>query len=379
MIQKLFRRKKGNPESKKGIFNVLERKGTHSHLKSKKTHIRIKFHPQKSPATKLAFLALGLILGVLILGKIVNFFEGLSKPFSQDILTKRSYVWDGSFAISIAFKGSSIWVLNYDPEEKKAIVLKIPEETYMDLPRGYGSWRVGSIYQLGQEEIKSIGSELLKESLAKLLGLPIDGFITLDQASNQDLDKIILSLRSNPLALINFIRNIRTDLTPLETVSLLRELAKVRSDKLVALNLEESNITKSKLLPDSSRVLGVDTVNLDLFIRDKMSDQKISQENLEVAIFNATTHPGLALDVARVVTNLGSNAIIVSNSEDILQKSIVTSENNRNSLTFKRLSQIFAPDCFKKPCQASDPKIKNSRAQINIVLGEDYYNANYQR
>lgn len=358
---------------------MLERRRVHSRLRAKKKPNRIKFHSQRSSATKLAFLALGLIIGVLILGKIVNFFEGLSKPFSQDILTKRSYVWDGSFAINIAFKGSSVWVLNYDPEDKKTIVLKIPEETYMDLPRGYGSWRIGSIYQLGQEEIKPIGSELLKESISKLLGLPIDGFITLDQSSGQDLDKMILNLHNNPLALLGFFRNIKTDLTPLETISLLRELAKVRSDKLVTLNLEESNITRSKLLPDSSRVLGVDSVNLDLFIRNKMSDQKISQENLEVAIFNATAHPGLAVDVARIVTNLGSNAIIVSNTENILQKSLVVSDNYRDSLTFKRLSQIFAPDCFKTSCQVNDPKIKNSRAQINIVLGEDYYNENYQR
>lgn len=324
-------------------------------------------------SVKLAFLALGLLIGVLVLGRLVNFVGSLTKPFSQDLLIKKHYTWDGNFSINIAFKSDNVWLLHFDPAEKAAYILKIPDETYMELPGSYGSWRVGAIYDLGQEEKPQIGSELLKESLAKLVGLPVDGFITVEKGNSVDnLEDLILSWHRSPLNMLNFLRQIKTDLTPFETFRFLSDLSKIRADKLTSLNIEQSDITKSLLLPDSSRVLGIDYVNLDLFIRENMSDEKISREETEVAIFNATAHPGLAMDVKRIVTNLGANTIIVSNSEFLIKKSLVLSD-QRND-TFVRMSQIFAPWCLKSKCSSPDPKIVSSRADVSIILGEDFYN-----
>lgn len=326
--------------------------------------------------SKLALLALGFLIAVLVLGKTISLISNLTKPFSGDFLTKKSQNIDFHSSINIAFKTNSIWLLNYDPAEKKAVVLKIPDDTYMDLPRGFGSWRVGSIFGLGQEEKPQIGSELLKESLAKLLGLPVDGFITSQNPSSEDLDKIILSWHNNPFKYITFFSQVKTDLTPLETINLFKLLSSIRSDKLIFLDLEKTDLTKSKLLADSSRVLGINSVNLDLFIREKMADEKISQESISIAIFNATSHPGLALDASRIITNIGGNPIIVTNSETLIEKSAVIGKKGSN--TFKHLSQIFAPWCLDTKCQVNDPKLESSRAQINVVLGEDFFKSHYQ-
>lgn len=326
--------------------------------------------------TKLALLALGILLGILLLGKSLNLISGLTKPFNPDILTKKQYSIDFKSSVNIAFKTKSVWLLNYDPIEKKVVSLKIPDDTYLELPRGFGSWRVGSVYNLGQEENPQIGSELLKESLAKLLGLPVDGFVTLQNTDSEDLGKLILSWHNNPLAILNFLSQAKTDLTPIETFRLFSSLSRVRSDKIVSLDLEQTDLTKSKLLPDLSRVLGVNIVNLDLYVREKMSDQKISQEGISIAVFNATTHPGLAQDAARIITNLGGNPIIVSNTESYSAKTLILGD---KSATYKRLAQIFAPWCLESKCNIDDPRIASSRAQINIILGEDYYRSHYQR
>lgn len=315
---------------------------------------------------------MAILLSAILLGKVVSFIHSLGEPMSKDILDVKQYTWNTKSSINIAVKSSGVSVLNYDPVNKKIVILRIPNDTYFELPKGFGSWPVGSIYELGQEENPPVGSELLKESLAKLLGLPIDGFMTFKDPHTPKLDELISSWHTNPLRMIASLRNIDTDLTPLEALSLMHALSQVRSDQITWLDISQSDLTDSKLLPDSTRVLGVDSVQLDLFVRNNMADTTISQEGIPVGIFNATDHAGLGENANREITNMGGDVIFVTNTDTMLQKSIVTSTNT-STLSYKRLAQIFAPDCLKKKCQTSDDRVKNSRAQINVVLGEDFY------
>lgn len=334
-----------------------------------------KFKPflsRTKPSAKLAILALGLLVAFIFFGKVAVFIADLSKPFSKDILTEKRYSWDGKTSVNIAIKSSSIAVLNYNPLDKKVVLMKIPDDTYFDLPKGMGQWRAGAIYDLGQEENPQVGSELLKRSLSKLLGLPIDGFITLKgDAGQKPADQLVDSLRGNPIHTISFMKQIETDLTPLETFGLLRDLGSVRSDKISIVDISRSDITDSTLLPDSSRVLGVDNVKLDLFVREEMADPIIENEGKSIAIFNATTHPGLAFNATREVTNLGGNVIFTATTDQYLPQTIIVYSGK--SSTGDRLAQIYAPQCLPKKCRSTDPKITSSRADINIVLGEDYF------
>jgi len=344
----------------------------------KKTKTTNFFTNRKSKSSsRLALIAIGVLILTISLGKFVSFLNVLRTPFSEDLLVKKQYTWDDKTSINIAFKYKGISVLHYDPSDKKIVVLKIPDDAYLELPKGFGYWKVGSIYTLGQEESRPVGSELVKQSMAKLLGIPIDGFISINRDSDQSLDSLILSLHNHPLKTLSFVKDIETDFTPLETFSLIGAISGARADNVALLDLAQSNITSSELLPDSSRVLGIDSVRMDLFIRDKMADSQISNEQVPIAIFNATAHPGLAADAAREVTNLGGNVIFVSNTEKTIQKSIVTS--TTPGLTTNRLTELFAPSCAKSACKSDDYHVNSSRAEINIVIGEDFYNDHYLR
>lgn len=341
---------------------------------------------------KLAFLALGILVTLILLAKIYGFFASLSQPFDANLGIKKSYSWNGSSAINIVLKNTSkdfpspnrstVSILNFQPKENKIIILHMSDQIHANLPKGYGSWTIGSIYDLGQEENPAIGAPLLKMSLAKLLGLPIEGIIILD--SNKTPEEILSALRSNKLYAAVLSANLKTDLTPLELTKFIWAASAIRSDKVTTLDLAKSTITESKLLPDSSRVLGVDGVKLDIFVRDNMSDSIIVEEGKSVAVFNATNHPGLAQDAARTLTNLGANVVIVSNTESAQSKTKVIlgvgeEEDGYKNPALKRIAEIFAPDCLDNKCYTDDPKVQNSRAQINIVLGEDYYNYWYSR
>lgn len=260
-------------------------------------------------------------------------------------------------------------------------ILHISDDVFMELPKGYGNWKVGSIFDLGQEEKPQIGSKLLKLSISKLVGLPIDGLIIQKDLSMSSVEDLVGGWRKNPFNRLTYLRSISTDLTPIELYKFIVSSSSVRPDQITSLNLAQSNITRSQLLPDSSRVLGIDTIKLDTFIRDNISDPTLSEEDLTLAIFNATPHPGLAQQAQRIMTNLGMNVIILANTERVLEKSLVLSKEDklRETVTFKKSAQFFAPSCIKNPCLSNDSKIDSSRAQITIVLGEDFYNLWYRK
>lgn len=333
-----------------------------------------------------AFFALILLIGFLIFAKIISFTNSLGQSITPEMRGSKLSNWDGKSTINVLFAGvedssGEVSIASLDPQEKKINILHLSDQIYLNVPKGFGTWRLGSIYKLGQEEEIPIGHELLKLSISKLLGVPIDGVII--GKGRFDAEDVIDGWRGNLLSRFTIFNSIKSDLTPSELAELIWNSASVRRDRVVSLNLERSSITESKLLADQTRVLGVNTVSLDLFIRKNMSDSKIQEEGLSIAIFNATERAGLAQDAARFVTNLGGNVVVTANTDIKLKKSIIYVQKNSETqldrtVTFGRLSRFFAPQCVQK-CDSLDSKVTSSRAQINIILGEDFFEKWYVR
>lgn len=329
---------------------------------------------------KLALIALAILFLIILFGKSVNLITQLSQPFNLSDAEKRQYELDSQTTTNIVFaslknpSNPALFLVSLNPKEQQATILHISNDIYAELPKDLGSWRIGSVYQLGQENSPSNGVALLKISISKLVGLPIDGIIIKDDLADKKLSDVVQDLRRNPLVNFNFLTSIKSDLNLIETIKFMTSLSSIRGDKITSLDLAQSSITESKLLPDSTRVLGVDAIKLDTFIRDSMPDPNIVDESKTIAIYNATHHPGLAGEAARFVTNLGGNVVIVQTLSMLQEKSTVyLPDSTQSGLTSLRLSQFFAPQCIAKNCPFPDPKIQNSRAQINIVLGEDFY------
>ncbi len=341
-------------------------------------------NPRSQKSTKLALLALGFLFLILVLGKLALFLTSLQKPLNLNI--KKQYSWDGKSSLNLAFISSQpalelqIAVITLDPKGKKSMILSIPNKTYTELPKDLGWWEVGSIYKLGQEENPPAGDNLLKMSLSKMLGLPIDGIIILNNQDAKTAQLFIAGFRSNPISALTMTKDIKTDLTPVEIFQVYKELSQLRGDRIIPLNLERSDITESKLLKDSSRVLGIDSVKLDLYIRQNLADSNILEEGKSIAVFNGTDQTGLAAEAARIITNMGGNVVILTSIGSNQQESGVYAESKENNgMTFQRLAQVFAPNCLKKKCENTDPKVVNSRADISIVLGRDYLRLWHER
>lgn len=353
-------------------------------MSSQKNKHKVKSAPQRTVHSNitLAVLALIVLLFLLLLGQIVTFFTNYTLPLKADYGGFVRSSWNGKSAVNVVVASTegdkpSINILSYDPQEKRVTILSVSDQIYMDLPKGYGSWRVSSVYNLGQEENPPKGAALLKLSISKLVGLPIDGIIIKKGDDQTKFSDKIYSFRKNPLSILSFLKGAHSDLTLAESVRIFWDVSKIREDQIQVLDLAQSTITESRLLADSTRVLGVDTIQMDIFIRNKMADSVIFDEGVSVTVLNATSHPGMAQDASRIITNMGANVVSVSTTETNQESSQVIfkreSEENVDSLTYDRLRSFFAPKCMKSECLNGDPKVKTARSQIVVVLGEDYY------
>lgn len=308
---------------------------------------------QRKKKIRLALIILCLFIGLILLSWCVRFTQGL---FASAV--PRNYHWSGEFNINLAVRTSSISVLSYNPHEGKITVLNIPDETFVNVPGEYGSWQLRSVYGLGQ-------APLVKETVASFLGVPIDGFLDLN--SEKPAMDFVRILRENPFSGFRYLSSMKTDLTVWEILRLKMGISSVRFDKIYEIDLREGNILEKNKLPDGTEIFNADSIRVDSILSG-LADPAIVGEHKSIAVFNATDKPQLAQKWARLITNLGGNVIIVSNAEKSIKKTIISGD---ESLTLKRLRQIFN---ISGNIDQAEEGVVSSRAQINVVLGEDYIN-----
>jgi len=305
--------------------------------------------------TKLALGVLALIAGLLIASWAIRFTQSLFSP----------YIWNGQFNINLLVRNPRIFLLSYNPKEEKITILNIPDELFLDVPFGFGKWQLRSIYELGQSQKQIGGDRLLADTLTNFLAIPIDGFLDFSALQDQkSATEVVEFLRKNPFSGLNFLSALKTDLTIWELLRLKLGMGRVRFDKVKELNLDKLSVLDRENLPDGTPVYTTDPVKLDSVLSD-FADPAITFEHKTIAVLNTTGQPQLAQKVARLITNLGGNVIITTNASQKLQKTLIQGE---QSLTLRRLKQIFR---LSDKINSSDENIISSRAQINVLLGED--------
>lgn len=335
---------------------------------------------QKKKSLYLGVLVLGLIIVLVVAGKMLSLFGALGQPFAPDGEgDKRQYVWNFDSPITVVAKSKDISIINFNPATESLTIVKIPDETYVQAELGYGRWPVRSIYELGQSEEKLIGAALLKKTFQSTLGMPLDGYLIFKgESGEQNIDKIIEDIRGSPINNVSLLSQIKTDLGLYELIKLMMETRGVRFDKVNTLDLSQSQTTSWILLSDGRRALELNHSLLDKTLAPLIEDATISLEGVSIAVYNSTEHPGLAEKASRMITNMGGRVVLTSGTSLPLESSVIIGP---KSYTYTRLGQIFAPQCLKKGCTDSIKKlleenqtIKASveRDQITIILGEDY-------
>lgn len=74
----------------------------------------------------------------------------------------------------------SIMVLSIDPNDKTMAMLSIPRDLYTPIAGTKNSIKINEIYSIGEKDKKGGGAPLLKESVSKILDLPIHYYVIAD-------------------------------------------------------------------------------------------------------------------------------------------------------------------------------------------------------
>lgn len=341
------------------------------------------FMPKKSvrKKTKLAVLVLLFIFTLILISRIVNFGRMFFKPWNLSQV-QRSYAWDDRFSINLLIKAKSVALVSLNPSEKEVRIVNFPDNTFMDVAGGAGQWQVASIYNLGQSNGNK-GRETLEQSISNFLAVPVDGFLQFSGSlANKEPAEIVQKFHQSLVSGVSDLSNIRTDLTLGELVRWKTNLASVRFDKIKEIELK--GVLDQTRLNDGSQVYTTDPAKLDQILTD-LQDPVIKNEHITIAVFNATSYPQLAQKAARLIGNLGGTVIVTANAEKSYSKTQVI---GKKSATLTRLGQVFDLGCSKDPkCDKicpilvsqsgpaclKDPDVENSRAEVNIILGEDFY------
>jgi len=181
------------------------------------------------------------------------------------------------------------------------------------------------------------------ENIHKFLEVPIDGDI---RSASLVLNKPISQVLSD---IFFGFKNIKTNFTVLDFFRIF----------LFTKTTSPGNFTTRNV-----------SVNLDEPARDKISlilfsDPKISDENLSVEIINATSEYGAGNRLARLITNISGNVVLVSTSQKMQEKSVILYK-GKKSYTLERLSKLLGFEVMENKSQ--------SLADIAIQIGKDYKN-----
>lgn len=268
--------------------------------------------------------------------------------------------------VNFLLVGEQIALVSLGVGPKEITVLVIPADVEIRATRGFGIYRLGSLYQLGQME--GLGGELLKESAQEYFGLPVDGWIKIANIKYQISD--IKSTLANSLVKLIFKRGGETSFTFFDLVRLWWETRKVFQHQIQVIPLDDIIALKRKVLLDGSKVWEIDKNRLDSWLQDNMGEFQIQEEGLAIRVINATDYTGLGAAVARIITNMGGRVVEIKSEKLKIknEKCEIRSEGERKSaFTIQRLLRTLG-------CEFVEEEESDGRAEVTVVVGEDYWN-----
>ncbi len=301
---------------------------------------------------------------LLVLGtwSVWRFF---TEPFktSAGATFQNGAAWDGKTPFNLIVLEVSGVDETAPPTESLEVVSLNPTQdliTTVGLPTEYQNLR--DLYGLGNLSGGRNGVGEVVDTLRGLLGIPIDDYLLIDHEGMKKLGELFPNVRGvkDALTFENLLKfpafweiarqNIRTNLSIPEIARIVWYFLRVRSDKIVQLELPPALID--------------DQEELDRKLSPYFRDETLFAEHLKIQVLNGSGRPGLANAAARVIRNIGGEVIRADNYErQDLEKGYLLLESS-GSYTASRLAQIFGVSDSRPPRSGSE-----ARANISVVLG----------
>ncbi len=194
-------------------------------------------------------------------------------------------------------------------------------------------------------------------------------------------DKVLdLGTLSNPVKMSNLLNafgdNVQTDISLTDMQRMVAIMKKIPTSSVQSVGLTDDGnnyITTGNvngLSVVQPRAGLEDYSEIQAFVRSKLKDGYIAQENAKVSILNGTFTPGLATDKADELKSYGYNVITVDNAptDDYGTTKIIDLSGGKKKYTINYLKKRFNVNSVSNKLPES---IVQGTAEIVIILGQD--------
>lgn len=319
-----------------------------------------KRHPASKGFSAIKLTAVVLIALLLLVGAVAGAIQ----------YKKRVWKRGGRISFVVQSKNDSpdseVHLVTLLSQRKAMHVISFPSEMRVNAVGSYGLWRLSSLYSLGEIEGKS--GSILRKSVSEFMGADVAGYIVY---ADEEVEISQDSLRSKLKRIVikTMLGESETNFSLYDLIRIFRSISLVPAGETDLIGLEESGVLEQEIQPDGAVVFTADSQFLDRLVKRLFSYQEIVEEEIAIAVVNATEHRGLGAGVGRIVRNIGGDLISVSDYEQKLGGSrfIVSEEGLENSFTVVKLAEIFIPQKIE-----AGPILEH-RADLLMVVGEDYW------
>jgi LytR cell envelope-related transcriptional attenuator len=267
--------------------------------------------------------------------------------------------WNGKGSFNVVIeKENQIQYVKIDPKLNEIVVFGISENTMAYLAYGYGEYRADKIKDLAEIDNISYG-DLLQKSMNLFLGSLTDAYIV-------DIKKAGIGLNETLLRSI-FFKN-KTNLTRWDLVRMLAFIQKLRSEDIEYVDLGMTRALSLVNLADGSEVY-IASEFFDDYVLKNIARPEFLEQDITWEIFNGTAHDGLAARMKKVLANSGLDVIGIRQEKADYQKSFISSREGNNVVS--QIANYYNLE-IRETDQISD------RADVVFVLGEDFWQENFQ-
>lgn len=259
--------------------------------------------------------------------------------------------WSKDSTLSVVFpqKTGNVEIATFNPIDDSISTIIIPAETQVRVARQLGTWRIKSVWKLGQNE--KIGGQLLAETVTREFNVPV--YVWADSGFEG-------FTKSDPLSVIKSTSFFyKTNLGIGDRVKLALFSVGIKNFKRSEVNLKDTRFLTKKLLVDGEEGY-VLTSDLPTSILAEFYDSVLSKGNAKIKIVDDTGNLGIAEDVGRIAEVVGLKVASIQKEPSSNEDCLIS---GTNKYAIKKLSLLFT-------CNEKD--LGESNFDVVMKLGTDF-------
>lgn len=267
------------------------------------------------------------------------------------LLFSKSSLWDVSSKLAVAVNAEDgPELLVFDKELEEITRIHIPKDTETQVARQLGTWKIGSVWQLGENE--KLGGKLLVESITFHLKFPV--YIWADTAA-------LGFVEGGPFSFLKALSfPYKTNLSLADRLKLAQFVLRVKEFKKSEVELSETSAIRRTKLVDGSEGYRT-TGQVPPSILALFSDTHIAQKQTRVVIYDATEKYQLAQEVGEIVEIIGAKVTAIKKEEKKDYDCKVVGIDDKSA---EKVALVLG-------CEKSSDKVSGN-FDLEIYLGEEF-------